>query len=328
MTAADRPPRHGDVGLPPEIVPRAIPAAVAALGPGDRLVLLGAERHRVWDALREGRGPVPCALMLAAADGRGSTAVIGRLLDDLADLALARWPDWPGRDGTATPWMKAASRLAAGGRPPRLRRADAGVEFDGLRRAVDPRAVVLVAEVDPASPRRARAMIDALEWCAARDAPCVVVLPHRPPPDPPYDRLLYGARELRAEPEPVETRFIASPALPHHASATERRVKDALDRDAELGPLFACNQTVTLAAGRRPRVDLLWSEGRVVVELDGPEHQAGPKFGDDRHRDYELLVAGYHVLRITNDQVATDLQRAVEKIRAVVRLRHGERMVP
>jgi very-short-patch-repair endonuclease len=70
-----------------------------------------------------------------------------------------------------------------------------------------------------------------------------------------------------------------------------------------------------------PRVDLLWRDGRVVVELDGPEHQDDPKFANDRHRDYELLVAGYLVLRITNDQVATDLQAAIEKIRAVVRFR-------
>ena len=36
---------------------------------------------------------------------------------------------------------------------------------------------------------------------------------------------------------------------------------------------------------------------------------------------YELLLAGYLVLRMTNDQVATDLQAAIEKIRAVVHFR-------
>jgi very-short-patch-repair endonuclease len=34
-----------------------------------------------------------------------------------------------------------------------------------------------------------------------------------------------------------------------------------------------------------------------------------------------LLVSGYLVLRITNDQAETDLQHAIEKIRAVVRFR-------
>ncbi len=73
--------------------------------------------------------------------------------------------------------------------------------------------------------------------------------------------------------------------------------------------------------GRHPRVDFLCRTHRIVVELDGPEHQAEPKFGEDRHRDYELTVAGYLVLRLTNAQVTDDLQRAIEKIRAVVRLR-------
>jgi very-short-patch-repair endonuclease len=104
----------------------------------------------------------------------------------------------------------------------------------------------------------------------------------------------------------------------------EQRVEAALRRDAELAPLFVCNEVVPLRGyGLQPRVDLLWREGRVVVELDGPEHQLDPKFAGDRHRDYELLVAGYFVLRITNDQVVTDLPRAIEKIRAVVRFRRS-----
>ena len=44
---------------------------------------------------------------------------------------------------------------------------------------------------------------------------------------------------------------------------------------------------------------------------------------NDRHRDYELMVAGYLVLRITNDQIETDLQRAMDKIRAVIRFRQS-----
>ncbi len=300
-------------------------ATVSALGPGRRLVLVGADRRGLSDLLRADAALTRSILTLAPADARGTTAVIARLLDDLAALALARWPDWAGHEGAPGPWMRAAARLAAAGRAPNLRRADPGIAFDGLCRAVDPQGMAVVAEVDPASPIRARAMVDALEWCAARGAPTVALLSHRPGAAPPYDRLLYGARALLPEGEPVAERFIAPPSAPHHASETERRVKAALDRDAELGPLFSCNQLVADAGLRQPRVDLLWRQGRVVVELDGPDHRAGPKFGDDRHRDYELLVAGYHVLRITNGQVAADLPRAIEKIRAVVRFSRGER---
>ena len=314
-----------DVALP-GIAAAEIVQAVGDLQPGQGLVLVVADRHEIMEALRAAAGRA--ALMLTPADARGTTAVLQHLLDDLAALALARWPDWPRQQNAPGPWMRAAARLAGSGHPPRLRRSAPEIEFDGLRRIVDPGGLVLIAEIDPISPRRARAMIDALEWCAGRGAPTVALLSHRPQSVPPYDRLLYGARELRTAPEPVEQRFVASGSAPHPASETEKRVKAALDRDAELAPLFACNQLVTGVEGRPPRVDLLWRAGRVVVELDGPEHQSAPAFASDRHRDYELLVAGYYVLRITNDQVATDLQRAVEKIRAVVRLRMNEELRP
>jgi very-short-patch-repair endonuclease len=66
----------------------------------------------------------------------------------------------------------------------------------------------------------------------------------------------------------------------------------------------------------------LWPEGAVVVELDGyPDHSARDAFERDRHRDYELLMSGYQVLRITNDEVTRDLEAAVGKIRDVVNWR-------
>lgn len=316
-----------DPGSLPAIARDTICAAVSALGPGRRLVLVGADRRDLTDLLRADAGLDRAILSLAPADARGAGGPIARLLDDLATLALARWPAWPEHGAALGPWRRAADRLAAGGRAPRLRRADAGTEFDGLRHAVDPRGVVLMAEVDPAAPRRARGTVEALEWCMARGASVVALLPYRPAAEPPYDRLLYGARALAPLEEPATERFIAPATAPHPASDTERRVKAALDRDPELGPLFACNQLVMDAGLRRPRVDLLWRQGRVVVELDGSDHRAEPKFDDDRHRDYELLIAGYHVLRITNGQVATDLAHAIEKIRAVVRFSLQERIL-
>ncbi len=57
------------------------------------------------------------------------------------------------------------------------------------------------------------------------------------------------------------------------------------------------------------------------MELDGPEHERDRHYGADRHRDYELLVAGYLVLRLTNAEVERDLARALDSIRRVVDLR-------
>ncbi|GJD62106.1 hypothetical protein MPEAHAMD_2255 [Methylobacterium frigidaeris] len=312
----------------PRLTPDALAERVADLGRGERLAVIGMTRDGVGEALaaREiGRG----VLLVAVEDLRTARAMIGRLLDDLADLALARWPDWPGRDGSAPevsgPWLKAAATLAGAGRPPRFRRAAPGLEFGQLLQAVDPGSVILVAEVDPASPAQAAPVIEALEWCAGHGAACIFALATAPPDASPYDRILYGACEIGRASAPVAERFIPSRSRAHPASVAERWVEAALAKDPELAGLFVCNEVVRLKGdGRQPRVDLLCREHRIVVELDGPEHQASPKFGHDRHRDYELLVAGYFVLRLTNEQVAQDLQFAVEKIRAVVRLRRPD----
>ncbi|WP_246725281.1 endonuclease domain-containing protein [Beijerinckia sp. L45] len=260
-----------------------------------------------------------------------ANAAVNQILDDLAALALALWPDWyGGGDGTIDtgvlqPWRRAAKRLADSGRPPRFRRTHPQIEFTQLLRAIDPVGLVLLASLDVARPRHAAPMIAALEWCAAQGASIVILCPSRSDPAPPFERILYGALDVLQPAAPVLNRLIVPKGKAHHASQTEARIQAALQRDTELGPLFAYNRCVmTNAPGFSPRVDLVWAEGRIVVELDGPEHQGDPKYGDDRHRDYELLVAGYLVLRLTNAQVATDLQLAVEKIRRVVRLRRSE----
>jgi very-short-patch-repair endonuclease len=111
---------------------------------------------------------------------------------------------------------------------------------------------------------------------------------------------------------------------PHPLSEVEKRVWAHLSQDDELAPLFRCNQTVVTRHGGRPRVDLLWLEGRVVVEFDGyADHGVRDAFERDRHRDYELTISGYTVLRITNDEVQRDLEAAVGKIRDVVHSRRN-----
>lgn len=312
---------------------------VVGLGKGERLTLIGVERRDVADALRGDPGGIRGALLLESDNGCGPELILSRLLDDLADLALDCWPQWYGRDDPApehliahatshravsAPWLRAAARRVTAGHPPRFRRTAKVFEFAQLMRAIDPREPVLIAAIDPVASARAAPMIQVLEWCAGQGASVVAVFPARPPLLAPYDRLLYGALDVVRGHEPASARFIPARSKAHHASAVEQRVEAALRRDTELAPLFVCNEVVPLRGyGLQPRVDLLWREGRVVVELDGPEHQLDPKFAGDRHRDYELLVAGYFVLRITNDQVVTDLPRAIEKIRAVVRFRRS-----
>ena len=313
-----------------------IAACVVALRGGERLTLIGIDRDGVGNALRAHPAASRSALLLEFA-ARNAEAILDDLIDDLANLAFTRFPEWYGcgemtvdelialaksDPNVSAPWLRAAAKRAAAGYVPRFRRTAKQFEFVQLIQAVDACNPVLIADIDPVAPERAAPVIAALEWCATQGASVVGALVARPPAVAPYDRILYGALDVVRDVTPAQTRFIALRARAHHASVIEQQVEAALQRDPELGPLFSCNEIVPIEGfGLQPRVDLLWREGRVVVELDGPEHQSDPNFANDRHRDYELLVSGYVVLRITNDQVETDLQRAIEKIRAVVRFR-------
>lgn len=319
-------PLHPVAAARPQITPDDLARRLAGLGQGERLVVLGVDSAAMGALISDGTDR--SALLVASGGRRTAAALVDRLLDDLAELALESWPHWPGRDVSPTPvvpdpWLKAASKRARLGLTPRFLKMGRDLELRRLSRLIDPAGVILVWEVDPASATRARPAIEALEWCVRHGATVVAVLAAEPSDAAPYDRILYGAHELARRERAAAERFIA-PTGAHHASAVERHVAEALAQDADLGGLFVCNAPVPVGAwGARHRVDLLCRAYRIVVELDGPEHRAEPKFGNDRHQDYELMTAGYLVLRLTNDQVATDLPLAIEKIRAVVRLRRG-----
>ncbi len=156
-----------------------------------------------------------------------------------------------------------------------------------------------------------------------------------PKKEPPFDRILYRARQVLPEvpgKEPPDAG--ANPARiwiapwrgsPHPLSEVERRLASALSADAELSPLFAFNQSLATVRGSRPRVDLVWFDGRLVVELDGyGSHGNRAAFLYDRQRDYELSLSGYTVLRLANDEVEQDYGKAIEKIRDLVRLRQRQ----
>lgn len=313
----------------PRLTPEFLAQRIVGLTRGARLTVLGLGPDGIGDILDEiperSRGA-----LLVAGEGLSTAAILDRVLDDLADLALAGWPpDDPGTSVPGTnpdPWRKAAAKCVRAERAPRFRRMARDLEFTRLLRAVEPAGPILVWEVDPASGARAAPVIEAVEWCARHGAANVATLSVPPPPAAPYDRILYGAVELARPPRAAGARFIAPATGAHHASAAEQCVAAALARDADLAGLFLCNAPVPVGPwGARPRVDLLCPAHRIVVELDGPEHRAEPKFGDDRHRDFTLLMAGYLVLRLTNAQIAADLPLAIEKIRAVVDLRRRPR---
>ncbi len=234
-------------------------------------------------------------------------------------------------------WAEAATRLALDNRTPRVSGVPLAQELAQLALAINRSGLVLVADVGVACERsNPAAVVHALEWIARHVSGAVVALfPELPQNKPPFDHILYGARRVIAanggdagvlEPDPAGTADAApwiAPwrGMPHPLSEIEQRLAKVLGADAELAPLFDFNQGIDTVRGSRPKVDLLWKDGRLVVEIDGyGSHGNRAAFMYDRHRDYELMLSGYTVLRLANDEIAQDIEKAVEKIRDLVRL--------
>jgi hypothetical protein len=302
---------------------------VAALRAREAMTVIGIGQAQVSDIL----SAAASARRMLRLDLVGATVTplaIDRILNDLADLATALWPDWDHPISLRLPhplarWRRAATRFASKGNRPRFPSLVRETELANLLSVLPD--LVLLADVDPARSARAAPIISALEWCRRYGATVVFLLSEEPAPEAPWDRLLYNAVIVGPSPvEPVTRRLILPPSGvgASQGSAVERRMREALKASPDLAGLFEDEVTLRLSAlGPTPRVDLLWRHGRVVVELDGPEHERDPNYGADRHRDYELLVAGYLVLRLTNAEVQLDLARSLEKVRRVVNLRRG-----
>jgi very-short-patch-repair endonuclease len=246
-----------------------------------------------------------------------------------------------GSSGISSSWAETAARLALAGLPPRVVSVLPAVDLAQLSLAVSRAGLILVVDVSAAAdaPKTA-ALAHALEWIAQHSRAGVVALfAELPPLDSPFDRILYGARRVISDAEPQrsvsqpethesdgsETWLAPWRGAPHPLSEIERRLAAMLRDDAELAKLFCFNWFVDTVLGSRPKVDLVWIDGRLVVELDGyPDHATPRAFIGDRHRDYELALSGYTVLRLANDEVVQDFGRAIEKIRDLVRLRRSQ----
>jgi very-short-patch-repair endonuclease len=242
--------------------------------------------------------------------------------------------------GVSSSWAEAATRLALAGLPPRVAGILPAIELPQLSLAISRDGLVLIADVSAAaSAPGAAALAHALEWIAQHSRAAVVALfEGLPPHESPFDRILYGARHVivAADGSVVfesEARESVGPeswlapwrGAPHPLSEIEKQLAAMLSDDAELATLFRFNWFIDTVRGSRPKVDLVWIDGRLVVELDGyPDHTTRRAFMGDRHRDYELALSGYTVLRLANDEIAQDFGRAMEKIRDLVRMRRSE----
>lgn len=238
--------------------------------------------------------------------------------------------------GLSQEWARAAVQLAMRGKSPRPPGIHWSIEVAQLCLAIHAGGLVLAMDFGPLpEPGAAHALVHALESVAYQAKVAVVILCETLPEFvPPYDRLLTHATIAR-RPAPLVpseafedlaenlsgSAVLLAPVAgrPHPQSEVEKRVARAIAAAPDLCTLFHYNQLVETVRGSRPKVDLLWREGRLVVELDGyPDHSKRAAFFGDRHRDYELALTGYTVLRLANEEVLQDVEKAVDKIRDMV----------
>jgi very-short-patch-repair endonuclease len=251
--------------------------------------------------------------------------IVRRAIDDVPDINPA--------------WGEVAARLALAGRQPRVAGAMPALELAQLSLAIGRSELILIMDLNAVADAPSKdALVHALEWIARHSRVAVIALfAALPPLGSPFERILYGAHRVVSElylgasiSEPGSSEGASvwlTPwrGAPHPLSEIEQRLARMLGDDAELGALFHFNWLVDTVRGSRPKVDLVWMEGRLVVELDGyPDHTTRRAFISDRNRDYELALSGYTVLRLANDEVQQDFGRAVEKIRDLVRLRRSQ----
>ena len=233
-------------------------------------------------------------------------------------------------EGAASGTCRRQRRSAeAGGAVPPCRRDEDGAQ--GL--------VVAVPWRGSAPP-----FVAAIEWLARHADVAVVALAEKMPKEPQADRITFGAREvvsadsprrsgletdedaLRSRPQdaPLVIALPETEGRPHPQSEVELKLYMLIQADADLRPLFSFNRFVPDLPLLQAKADVVWPAGRLVVEIDGPEHRGAAKYRADRHRDYRLMLAGWRVLRMTNEDIIADAALALERIRDVVRLVQGE----
>ncbi|MFE3451342.1 endonuclease domain-containing protein [Nonomuraea sp. NPDC059194] len=112
---------------------------------------------------------------------------------------------------------------------------------------------------------------------------------------------------------------------PHHASPAEQRLERVLRwcgwaADREWNQVYGSDPL-----SNPVRLDLLWREARLIVEIDDDSHLRRDTFESDRWRDVRLARDGYVVLRFTSRAVLTDAQTVAREIAAFVdeRVGHG-----
>jgi very-short-patch-repair endonuclease len=61
-------------------------------------------------------------------------------------------------------------------------------------------------------------------------------------------------------------------------------------------------------------VDLIYFESKIIIEVDGGQHNQKPNIQTDEKRTQWLETQGYRVLRFWNNDILTNLEGVVQRI--------------
>lgn len=278
-----------------------------------------------------------------------SAGVGPHLVRQLARIALDLWPHWyecmldvpngssaaaltaldlavteagARQAGVNLNWLRRAARSAHESKAPLVSDFSPSVQLAQLQKAVSPSGLVLLLECQWSEGAIGDSVARQMENVAQNSGLTLVLVSGAHPLPTALARFsrLTGATASNVEPDsPTGPTFGPVVGRPHPNSEAERRLYEHIRRTEDLRALFAWNQVLHLSPAATPKVDLVWPEGKLVVEIDGwVDHSTREKFESDRIRDYELLAAGYLVLRVSNSEVLADTERVVEKLRRLV----------
>ncbi len=65
-------------------------------------------------------------------------------------------------------------------------------------------------------------------------------------------------------------------------------------------------------------VDFYCHELKLIIEVDGEIHFRKEQISFDENRDKILKINGYHIFRLTNFEIQTDLETSVNKLRSYI----------
>jgi very-short-patch-repair endonuclease len=270
------------------------------------------------------------------------------LLERFAELSQALHPEWCAPAGRPINllWRARAKALCDVGQSPRVPAPRSEQLLQLALTLGDQVTLLLVVDQVTQSAAGLAALTRTAEWAArATGGRVAILVPSSLKDHPDLRRLSYASMDLDARldeaadnvaagttsgagstpdstvaPAPKPTAEIwPVEGRPHLGSPGEKLLALALDGAKDLRGLFGFNRRVVTATGVHYWVDLLWAEGRLVIEVDGYRyHSDREAFAVDRQRDYALLISGYRVLRLTYDEVRLDMNSVLAKIRSVV----------